>query len=294
MKPFFPLRKNAETLSARLPSLRAAALQTAFHVLHGPHPRRRAGGGESFWQFREYRPGDQPQAIDWRQSAKTDRVFVREKEQHKAQSIFFWVAGNQGMDFKSQSALPSKKEFANLLALTLALLYSREGEMIAYAGRQRPGHSEKTLQSFEHLLLETAEDTPASAALAAIPSHAGCYLLSDFLEPSETLTKNLAPLDGRTHNGWMLQILDPAEITLPYKGRMRFENMEGTDSHLSENAADIATAYNARILAHIEKIRDLCLKMGWRHRLCRTDEDPVLILRDLITRAAHIHKSGTI
>lgn len=285
MNRLFPLRKSAENLAEKVPDLKTAALRTAFQVLHGSHPLRKAGQGETFWQFREYRPGDAPLSIDWRQSGKSDRIQVREKELHRAQSFYFQIKSGTDMDFRSTESLPTKRKHAALLALTLALLHSREGELVAVAGRQRPGHSEKTLETFEHLLLnEEAEDFSAN-----IPSHAGLYLLSDFLEPPEKIENKLASFGARTHNGWMIQILDPAEINLPWRGRVQFENMRGQDRHLTDNAADIAAAYHERILAHIETVKALGAKNGWRHRLCRTDEDPVRALMDI---RAHAHNGG--
>lgn len=275
----FPLRKDSEDLAGKIPDLKSAALRTAFQVLHGAHPLRKAGPGETFWQFREYRPGDAPVSIDWRQSGKTDRIHVRERELQKAQSFYFQIKSGADMDFRSDPALPSKKRYAALLALTLALLHSREGEMVAIAGRQRPGHSEKTLETFEHLLLSGGSDeNMPDAARAGIPSHAGVYLLSDFLEPPEQIEHDLAAVMARTHNGRMFQILDPAEVEFPWRGRVQFENMDGRVRHLTDNAADIAAAYRARILSHIETVRAICARGGWHHILCRTDEDPVKAL----------------
>ena len=50
------------------------------------HGRRRVGTGETFWQYRRYEIGDSATMIDWRQSGKTQPVFVRENEWEAAQS----------------------------------------------------------------------------------------------------------------------------------------------------------------------------------------------------------------
>ena len=67
-----------------------AAERVAMTVTQGVHGRRRVGSGEAFWQFRRYQPGDGADQIDWRQTAKTDRVYVRETEWEAAQSIWLW------------------------------------------------------------------------------------------------------------------------------------------------------------------------------------------------------------
>src|SRR3546814_18661461 len=68
-----PLRHRAEQLAATLPPLLVAAERVAATVAQGVHGRRRVGQGETFWQYRHYDFGDQPQSLDWRPSAKSDR-----------------------------------------------------------------------------------------------------------------------------------------------------------------------------------------------------------------------------
>ena len=59
--------------------------------------------GESFWQFRRYASEDPSTAIDWRQSAKSQHLFVREREWEAPQSVWFWRDGSPGMQFKSDT-----------------------------------------------------------------------------------------------------------------------------------------------------------------------------------------------
>jgi len=64
------LRDCAEQSAAVLPPLLVAAERVATTVAQGVHGRRRVGQGETFWQFRQYEPGDAATRIDWRESAK--------------------------------------------------------------------------------------------------------------------------------------------------------------------------------------------------------------------------------
>ena len=85
-------------LGAGLPPLMVAADRLAASVSLGVHGRRKAGIGESFWQFRRYRSATiASAAIDWRQSAKSQHLFVREREWEAAQTVWFWrdaIAGH--------------------------------------------------------------------------------------------------------------------------------------------------------------------------------------------------------
>ena len=123
-----PARREAEGLAARLPPLLIAALRVAATVEQGVHGRRRIGTGDAFWQFRQYQPGEPATRIDWRQSAKSDRLFLRETEWAAAQSVWFWRDASASMDWHSAPGLPRKRERAELLTLALASLLLRAGE----------------------------------------------------------------------------------------------------------------------------------------------------------------------
>ncbi len=141
-----PLRQRAEQLAATLPPLLVAAERVASTVAQGVHGRRRVGQGETFWQFREYHFGDQPQSIDWRQSAKSDRVYVRQMEWEAAQSVWVWRDTSASMDWCSSDRYPDKRGRADLLALALAALLLRGGEHVTLLGSGlRPLHGRAAL-----------------------------------------------------------------------------------------------------------------------------------------------------
>ena len=132
MSQFSTLQHAADGLSAGLPPLMVEADHLAASVSLGVHGRRRAGMGESFWQFRRYASPDSSSAIDWRQSAKSQHIFVREREWEAAQTVWFWRDASANMDFKSGAV--SKRARADLLLLALASLLVRGGERVGFMG----------------------------------------------------------------------------------------------------------------------------------------------------------------
>ena len=88
--PLAALRDRAEQAASVLPPLLIAAERVAVTVAQGVHGRRRVGQGETFWQFRQYQPGDAASRIDWRESAKSQRLYIRETEWEAAQSVWLW------------------------------------------------------------------------------------------------------------------------------------------------------------------------------------------------------------
>ena len=133
------LRHRAEALAATLPPLLVAAERIAATVAQGVHGRRRVGAGDAFWQFRRYHPGDALGQIDWRQSGKSQALFVRQNEWAAAESVWLWSDASASMGYCSEFSNVTKRGRAELLVLALAALLVRGGERVAMMGEgQRP------------------------------------------------------------------------------------------------------------------------------------------------------------
>src|SRR5260370_38703854 len=104
--------REVTTLSARLPSLVIAARRVAQTVRHGVHGRRRAGSGETFWQFRPFLSGEPSARVDWRRSAREDRAFVREREWEAGHTGWIWADRSPAMQVVSSLAPASRVDRA--------------------------------------------------------------------------------------------------------------------------------------------------------------------------------------
>ncbi|TNE39129.1 MAG: DUF58 domain-containing protein, partial [Alphaproteobacteria bacterium] len=131
-----PVRKAAaEALADSLPALVLAAEHLAGNLDVGLHGRRRAGMGEDFWQFKPYGQDDPASQIDWRQSAKRDQLFIRQKELESAETVWIWPDLSATMDYASAPDDETKGERAAILGLAVALLLSKGGEKFGLPGQ---------------------------------------------------------------------------------------------------------------------------------------------------------------
>ena len=276
------LRQRAESLSARLPPLLVAAERVASTVAQGVHGRRRVGLGETFWQFRRYEQGDSPQSIDWRQSGKSQAVFVRENEWEAAQSVWLWPDRSPSMVWRSSASLPTKRDRAELLVIATAVLLVRGGERVGMlnSGR-RPDHGRHALERMAIALSNPASGDPAIRVdhqglprPEPLPRHAQVVLVGDFLSPLDEVRRTLTGLAGRGVRGHLLQVLDPAEEILPFDGRVEFAGMEGEDNLLVPRVESIRQAYQERLSAHRAGLADLARAAGWSFATHRTDRAP--------------------
>jgi len=267
------LQYEAEALGASLPPLLVDAERLAAAVSLGVHGRRKAGMGESFWQFRRHRPEDSSTAIDWRQSAKSQHLFVREREWEAAQSVWFWCDGSPGMQFASGKV--TKAERAKLLALALASLLVRGGERVALFGDgHAPASSRAALRRIGHTLLDLPPGDADLPPDSAITKNAQFVWLSDFLSPLNDIEVTLRRLSRSAVAGQLVQIVDPAEEDFPFTGRTRFEDARGGQSETIGRAETVAGAYRNRFKAHTEAVGMLARRLGWTHITHRTDRSP--------------------
>ncbi|MEK0082759.1 DUF58 domain-containing protein [Benzoatithermus flavus] len=276
------LRQAAESLNQRLPSLLVEAERVSATVVPGVHGRRRTGMGETFWQYRQYQPGDAASEIDWRQSARSRHLFVREQEWEAAETVWLWCDLSASMAFRSGPKLPLKWERAVLLTLALAGLLVRSGERIAFlGGGERPAGGRYGMESLVRCLLRAGDEGASEAPLPPLPRHARLILISDFLLPLERLRQRFGQYGALGARAGLLQILDPAEELLPYEGRVLFEGTEQEGSALIDRVGGIRSRYAALVRAHREALAGLAGRQGWRftaHRTDRTAETALLAL----------------
>ncbi|MEQ9815380.1 MAG: DUF58 domain-containing protein [Azospirillaceae bacterium] len=280
------LHQRAAAAAARFPPLAVTAARVAATVEQGTHGRRRSGLGDDFWQFRPYLPGDPASRIDWRQSAKRESPHIREREQAVAQSTLLWADRRPAMAWSSSKHLATKADTAALLVLALADLLGRGGEAVGWLGGSRPrtGRSRTARLAEEWTTLPDADRPPS---LEHLPIASTVVLASDFLDPVEELAQALAPLGVRRAGGVLLQVLDPAEADLPYRGRVEFHGTASGLPVLLPRVEAVRQAYVERLRLHQDALAALARQRGWillRHRTDQAPEAALLALYMAMTQ----------
>lgn len=269
------LRQRAEQAASRLPPLMVAADLVAATVAQGVHGRRRVGTGETFWQFRRYQPGDTVQRIDWRQSAKREHVYIRENEWEAAESVWLWQDRSPSMAYRSGEALPEKAERAAVLTLALASLLVRGGERVALLGSGLPPSSGRAvLERLAAMLVHVDANANSLPVIEPLPRHARIVLVGDFLSPAAEVERVVRGFAGFGLRGHLMQVFDPAEESLPFAGRVRFEGLEGEGAVLIGRVESVRADYARLIEDHRAAIADIARSVGWTAGVHRTDHPP--------------------
>ena len=281
------LEGRGAELASRLPDIMLEAVRISSTIAHGIHGRRRAGPGETFWQFRQFETNDSATLIDWRRSAGSDHLFVREREWEAAHTVWLWPDLSPSMVFQSHLATVTKRDRALLLTFALGELLVHAGERIGLMGVTLPSASRKaTLRMAETL----AAQSKAALVTASLPPaqrmsrFASAVWISDFLDPVPPLAARMEELAHQGVVGHIIQVLDPAEETLAYSGRTEFIGVEGNDRWIADRVESLKDAYRARLLAHRDELDRLCRRLGWSFTLHHTDRPPTEPLLALIMR----------
>ena len=285
-------RQRAEQLASTLPPLLIAADRVAATVVQGVHGRRRVGQGETFWQFRRYQTGDSASAIDWRQSGKSQAVFIRETEWEAAQSVWLWRDTSSSMDYQSSNQLQTKADRAALLLLATSSIMMRGGERFTLLGTGIPPASGKSaFNRLSDVVLREdtiAENTPPYEQL---PRYAQVILFGDFLSTLPSLSKAIMEIAAHGVAGQMVQVLDPAEETLPFRGRVRFADLESEMNALIGRVEAVRDGYMQRLDDHRAGLREIARRAGWGFHVHHTDEPPENLLLTLYTVLARVVRS---
>ncbi|MDR2014631.1 MAG: DUF58 domain-containing protein [Azoarcus sp.] len=95
----------------------------------GVRLRRRRGEGLSFLQLREYREGDTPRQIDWKATARINKLISREYQDERDQQIMFLLDCGNRMRAREEGSLSHFDEALNALLL-LAHVALRQGDAV--------------------------------------------------------------------------------------------------------------------------------------------------------------------
>jgi uncharacterized protein (DUF58 family) len=283
---------DGRTLAATMPRLIMEARRVAATIIHGLHGRRRAGAGESFWQYRRFVSGEPSQRVDWRRSARDDHLYVREQEWEAAHTIWIWPDRSPSMAFASRQARDSKLERGLIVAFALAELLVAGGERVGVPGLLNPTSSSSVINKMAQAMLHD-DATRASLPPSFVPSAlAEIVVLSDFWSPMSEIRTMLAGLSASGAHGTLVQIVDPAEETFPYSGRVEFVEPEAGSMITAGRAESWANDYVARVALHRDEIRAETNKLDWlfsTHTTSRSAAELLLFLHS----GMMVSKGGT-
>lgn len=259
----------AERLAAGLPDLLVEAARVAATVTAGWHGRRRAGPGETFWQYRPCFPGEPAQAIDWRRSARDDGLYVREREWQAAHTVWLAPDLSASMDWHSPLAEETKLRRAVVLTLALADLLGRAGERVGVPGLLAPRADRRAAERLaEALARAPATGWPDPAPIGRL---AEVVVIGDFLAPPDEIATRLGRIGALGARLHLVRVVDPGEALPPWTGRIDYRDPETGERLEARRAESLMRDWQTRWHAHGAALADLAARHGWTLVTHRTD-----------------------
>ncbi|QGM98696.1 DUF58 domain-containing protein [Methylocystis parvus] len=263
----------AADLAASLPRLVNRAHEIAASVAYGVHGRKRAGQGETFWQYRPFANGEAAHRIDWRRSARSDQLYVREREWEAAHDYYLWMDCSPSMAFVSSLAQDDKLSRGVMLGFALADVLVRGGERVAALGLTAPISARDVIDRLSRALYERAaetarDDLPPDARLRP---RARVVLISDFLCDLDGLSARLRRYADAGASGALLMVIDPSEESFPFSGETMFLDTDGGPAFHAGDARSLRDAYAQRFDAHREAVRETARASGFLFLQHHTD-----------------------
>jgi uncharacterized protein (DUF58 family) len=275
-----------------MPRLILEARRVAATVIHGLHGRRRAGTGENFWQFRRFVSGEPAGRVDWRRSARDDHLYVREQEWEAAHTVWIWPDRSPSMVFASPLVWETKLDRALVVAFALAEVLVEGGERVGIPGLMRPSSNRNIIEKMAEVIVHDPTDRASLPPSFAPSPQSEIVVLSDLWSPIAQVHSTIAQLSATGAHGHVVQIVDPAEETFPFSGRVEFFDPEDGHSITVGRAEAWREEYQQRIERHRGEIRAETDRLGWSFSIHRTDRPASELVLALHARMGESHDSG--
>ncbi len=245
---------------------------------HGDNASPLRGFSTDFMQHRAYCAGDNLRYLDWRILAKTDRLFIREYEEHTNAEMIVLVDLSGSMRFHGETAF-SKYEYAVRCAgiLLYMMLQQRDTFSLYFFGGtltpavRRGGNARHLGLAFDALVRgEPKGATRFDDGVRLLETMVGrrglVIVLSDFMDDPPLIARSLARLRRRRHDLIALQLYDPREASLPFVDFTRFRDLEdgsltGVDPQL------VRREYERQFTLHQRQMKEACFAQGIDHTL---------------------------
>lgn len=256
--------------------------------LTGVHKSPYKGFSVEFAEHRQYYPGDEIRHIDWRAYGKTDRYYIKEYEEETNLKAYLLVDASGSMSYRGKGKLPSKFQYAQYVAASLAFLMLHQRDAVGLAM-----HDDKLRAMIppkansKHLLriIRTLEASKPGGETEMAPiwhDLAGhqirrrgmVIILSDCFDDIDRLLRALQHFRHKRHEVLLFHVLAPDEIEFPFSRLTQFRNLEVADDKLLVDPHRLRSEYLKNFQAFCRKLKERAGSMRIDYHLLRTS-DPV-------------------
>jgi uncharacterized protein (DUF58 family) len=274
--------------------LELVARVTVDGTVAGLHRSPFHGYSAEFSQYRHYRPGDDLKYVDWKLFARTDRFYT--KQYRETTNLVAQVAVDASASMAYAGSQPiAKLDYARLLAAALAHLISSQGDAVGLVvydealrtyipSRSGQAHLRSVLVSLSKMQAggRTATAGALKRATDLLKRRGLLLLVSDLYDEDTEIEEELRRAARIGHEVAVFHLLTREEIDFPFKGDVRFEDLESKHHVLA--GAGTAQDYRRAFGEFLERWRTRCVSNGIDYTLITTDVPLDAALRGYLLR----------
>jgi uncharacterized protein (DUF58 family) len=209
---------------------------------------------------------------------------VREREWEASHTIWLWADRSPSMEFSSALTEWSKLDRALVVSFALAEILVQGGERVGIPELMRPTANRNVIESMAQRIVHDTRESPSLPPNFAPAPFSEVVLLSDLWSPIPEFRKIIGQLAANGARGHVVQVVDPAEESFPYSGRVEFVESEGLGSVTAGRAETWRDDYQKLLAQHRAALRAETEQFGWTFTVHRTDRGPTELLFALHAR----------
>ncbi|WEL23050.1 DUF58 domain-containing protein [Candidatus Nanohalovita haloferacivicina] len=212
--------------------------------------------GIEFSDLREYQVTDDASRIDWKNSASTDALFVKEYEEEKDMDVYIILDVSDSMMFGTADKM--KSEYAAVVAAALTYASIDAG---INAGFGMYGDDQITINpdggqdQYQKVLLEVTKfsnhggtfnlEEALNDTIGQIKANTALFIVSDFIEAKGDWKAKMKIASEKFRHVMCIMTRDLRDYKLPEGGNMRFKSPAGSQQ-MTVNTDKIREKYNEK------------------------------------------------
>jgi uncharacterized protein (DUF58 family) len=239
--------------------------------MHGLHSSPLHGFSVEFSEHRKYTPGDDPADIDWLVYAKTEKYYVKKFETDTNITGYLAVDTSRSMGYTYRQNI-TKFDYSICIAAALAYLMIHQQDPVGLVtfdekiGRSLKPQSRRTQLAVMMSLLSQLQPSGKTDIAAALLQLSGLLkrqslvmVFTDLLGGADAVLKSLHRLKHSGHDVILFHVLDEAEVSFPFHGKVELIEPESLVK-IPGNADALRQDYLAELEKFKERFRQDCAK----------------------------------
>jgi uncharacterized protein (DUF58 family) len=222
--------------------------------------------GIEFSDLREYMVTDDASRIDWKNSAKSPDLYVKEYEEEKDMDTFILLDVSDSMLFGTTDKL--KSEYAAVMSAALAYASVDAGINVGiglYAGDDLILTPDGGQVQYQKILREVTHgknyggdfnlETALNDVIGQIKPNTALFIISDFIDVSGDWQTKVKLASTKFRHVMCVMIRDLRDYKLPDSGNFRLESPDGEDA-MVVNTSRIRDRYNREAKKQEEQVKN--------------------------------------